>query len=315
MSYSQVIVQSSCFSLPLPGWFLVSFRGWATVSMLCWNRKAKTLLLKERGIAALELSWRASPVDKDERTEHLEQCHPSLRRLLALAGWLCCLSCYVPRTALWEAALKESTCPKNILCSAEPWERRGVFVPFLQAWSHCCQFCFALDDACTEIDKYWILLMVEERAENSPPGACEQRVCRGEGCACGVSHVPIDLARERWQLGSQTWQVGRESLQPGMHHGGMLILLFHRGKGKLLHWVLRWLTDFMHVDGLSVLSAFNGEVNKPTRFFFFWVVLEGSFFSLVSLFCGFLLRNNTYSHQLDQMSVNPHLCCSSWRSD
>lgn len=83
LSCNQVIMQSSCFSIPLPCWILVSFREWATASMLHWNRKADSVLLMDRGISVLELPWRASPVKKDERAEHLERCYPSLRRLLS----------------------------------------------------------------------------------------------------------------------------------------------------------------------------------------------------------------------------------------
>lgn len=96
---------------------------------------------------------------------------------LLLAGWICFLSSCIPRAVLWWATVKESTCPKETSsCAQLNHEKEDLFVPFLQAWSHSCQFYFALCDTCTGIDKYWILLMVEERAENSLLYAREQGV-------------------------------------------------------------------------------------------------------------------------------------------
>lgn len=143
--------------------------------MLHWNRKADTLLLMGEELLCWNCHGELFQLKRMRGQSTWSSAVLPLGDSLLLAGWLCCLN-YVPRTALWQAALEESTCPKGklTLCSAEPWERRKLFVPFLEAWSHCCQFYFALCDTCRGIDKYRILLMVRERAETSLLCAWEQ---------------------------------------------------------------------------------------------------------------------------------------------
>lgn len=114
-------MQSSCFSIPLPCWILISFQEWAAVSMLHWNRKADTLLLMGEELLCWNCHGELFQLKRMRGQSTWSNAVLPLGDSLLLADWLCCLS-YVPRTALWQAALEECTCPKGklTLCSAEP---------------------------------------------------------------------------------------------------------------------------------------------------------------------------------------------------
>lgn len=114
-------MQSSCFSIPLPCWILISFQEWAAVSMLHWKRKADTPLLMGEELLCWNCHGELFQLKRMRGQSTWSNAVLPLGDSLLLADWLCCLS-YVPRTALWQAALEECTCPKGklTLCSAEP---------------------------------------------------------------------------------------------------------------------------------------------------------------------------------------------------